>query len=48
MVGRAKTRGVKSGGEWVIVDRSGSLVQMVFYQEQLELEPGRAVDVVND
>ncbi|QRV77209.1 Transposase family tnp2 [Ceratobasidium sp. AG-Ba] len=48
VVGRIETRGVKSGGGWVIIDRSGSLVQTVFYQEQLDLEPGQELGVVTD
>ena len=48
VIGRVETRGVKPGGEWAIVDQSGSLVQTVFYQEQLELEPGEAPTVVNN
>ncbi|KAG9097599.1 hypothetical protein FS749_005930 [Ceratobasidium sp. UAMH 11750] len=38
VVGRAETRGKKTGGEWVIVDRSSSLCPTVFYQPEEEFE----------
>ncbi|KAG8692847.1 hypothetical protein FRC08_009492 [Ceratobasidium sp. 394] len=38
VVGRVETRGKKPGGEWVIVDRSGSLCATVFHQPEEEFE----------